>query len=71
MLEITERAIRLDMIPERRATSGNGIGDDLANGLRQRHQFLFRLARRRDDGARCPKRRQMRPPQGLADIDIA
>ncbi|MCY1302681.1 hypothetical protein D9M70_523550 [compost metagenome] len=59
------------MVLQRRAAGRNGIGDDLADRVRQAHQAIFGLATLVDEFAGGLHRRQTRAPERLADIDIA
>src|SRR5690606_13423745 len=71
MLEVAERAVGANMVAQGRAARLDGVGDHLADRLRQEDEFLLRLARRRHQRSGQPLRREVRSPQRLADIDVA
>src|SRR5690606_16371365 len=49
MLKVSQRAIGLNMVPERGATRSDRIGNDVTNCLGEQHELLLRPAGSGDD----------------------
>ena len=71
MLEIAKRPVGLPMVAQRRAARRERRPQHLADRARQAGEAGGRLSRGRDETARGGERRDARPMQRLADIDIA
>src|SRR6516164_2191239 len=71
MLEQAELTIGAAMIAQRGAAGADRIVEHVADAFHQRDGAGVGLARAGRDGRSTPLGRQPRPPQGLADIDVA